>query len=120
MSDKQFVYISDKLENLIEKHFELIETAPKTGALFLAYQDGELYICKWCKENNCFAYRMHTYRKLTTSEIVEIEHKGKMVEAHIYDKSKEKEFFDHNWSLYARIFGVPKPTHWKYLIEEFK
>ena len=95
-----------------------IETAPKDGTRFLAFQQNEIYEARFNNDTAIprLCFRTHNLFTQSKYEVREIEFEGEMVEALIPIGKPWTETFDHHWTFWTRGFEFA-PTHWMQLPE---
>ena len=92
--------------------WEGIDSAPRDGSVFLAYQDGEIYAARYSADPTprlCF--RTHSLRVMSRYLVKTVEIDGGNVEAHIPVGKPWPEVFEHHWCFWTRGFEFA-PTHW--------
>lgn len=89
-----------------------IETGPRDGSSFLAYQDGEIFVAKYTTESQPrLCRRVHELDTKRQYRCVVAEMDGEPAEALVPINQPWEEEYRHDWSLWSRGFDF-KPTHW--------
>jgi len=89
-----------------------IETAPQDGTLFLAFQDGEVYVSRFTPDRKPrLTYRTHKLMVHSRHRVIDAKMDGQPVKAHVEVEKPWKEEFRHDWTLWERGFDF-NPTAW--------